>query len=265
MTHLFLNGTPPAADDLQFAVVNNYGHFTAMRVEDGAVRGLDLHLDRLAQATRELFSSDLDRDLLRAWLRNAIGVTQGKLSLRVNVFSRAFDRARPLASAAPDVLISLAPSPAETHAPLRLKSFRYARELPHIKHVGTFPLFHYRGLAQRAGYDDALFVDDDGVISEASIWNIGFFDGKRIVWPQAPQLDGVGMQLLRRGLAQLGVADDVRLVRLADLRTFHAAFVTNGATIARLVSEADGRTFALDAELIRLHERAYEANPPQQP
>jgi len=234
-----------------------------MRVEDGAVRGLDLHFARLASATRELFGSDLDVAQLRAWLRAAVTAERGHLSVRVNVFSRAFDRAHPFASAPPDVLISVAAAPPDESTSLRLKSFRYGRELPHIKHVGTFPLFHFRGLAQRDGYDDALFVDADGLISEASIWNIGFYDGIRVVWPQAPQLDGVGMRLLRRGLAQLGVTDMARPVRLSDLRDFHGAFLSNTAAFARLVAAIDGVQFEENADLIDLLQRAHLSNPPQ--
>ena len=37
-----------------------YGHFTAMQVRAGCVRGLDLHLRRLDAANRELFDAGQD-------------------------------------------------------------------------------------------------------------------------------------------------------------------------------------------------------------
>ena len=43
-----LDGTPATADDLSALALYNYGHFTALRVEHGRVRGLALHLRRLA-------------------------------------------------------------------------------------------------------------------------------------------------------------------------------------------------------------------------
>src|SRR5512142_2271996 len=102
-TVLTLNGVSATADDLRLALASNYGHFTAMRVTDGAVRGLDLHLQRLAKATRELFASELDAAQTRRWLREAVAGLDGELAVRINVFSRAFDRGRPGAPAAPDV------------------------------------------------------------------------------------------------------------------------------------------------------------------
>lgn len=263
---MHLNGEPAAADDLRLAIANNYGHFTALRVRQGAVRGLGLHLDRLQQATRELFASDLDRERVRGWLRQAVAGEEGELSVRVNVFSRRFDRAHPAAPAAPDVLISVAAAPAAAEQPaVRLKSFRYQRELPHIKHVGTFPLFHLRAAAQQARFDDALFVGADGLISEASIWNIGFASGSgeatRIVWPKAPQLDGVGMRLLQAGLAKKGIASVTQPVRLSELGAFRAAFLTNAGTTAQLVGAIDATEFARNTALLALLARCHEANP----
>ena len=263
MSHMFINGVPASAADLRVPVASNYGHFTALRVEDGAVRGLDLHLQRLAQSTRELFGTELDAQQVRAWLRAAIGDARGRLSLRVNVFSRAFDREHPAASVQADVLIAVAAAPPDIDTPLRLKSFRYARELAHVKHVGTFPLFHHRGMAQRAGFDDAVFVGADGCISEASIWNIGFWDGAQVVWPQAPQLDGVGMRLLQAGLKRNGVESVARPVHLDDLAGLRCAFLSNASTVARPVSAIDAQQFSVDAELTQLLQRCHASNPAQ--
>src|SRR4029079_1365751 len=119
--------------------------------------------------------------------------------------------------ALPDVVVSVgAPRRVET-APVRLKSFRYERVLPHVKHVGTFGLFHHRRLAQLDGFDDALFIDAGGAVSEASIWTIAFSDGDGIVWPDAPALGGISMQLLQKGLRERGVPSDSHRVAHADI------------------------------------------------
>jgi len=165
-----LNGNAATADDLRALALTNYGHFTSMQVEDGGVRGLDLHLARLDASTRALFGRPLDGDVVRGYLRNALRGFGDAASLRVNVFSRQLHRDRMAEPAEPDVVVSVgAPRRIET-TPVRLKSFRYERVLPHVKHVGTFGLFHHRRLAQLDGFDDALFVDASGRVSEASIW-----------------------------------------------------------------------------------------------
>ncbi|MGP3939920.1 hypothetical protein [Streptomyces sp. 6N106] len=55
MTYIEINGSPATADTLRLPALTSYGHFTAMQIRDARVRGLDLHLDRLRSATRELF------------------------------------------------------------------------------------------------------------------------------------------------------------------------------------------------------------------
>jgi len=259
--NILLNGRPASADDLRYLVQTNYGHFTAFRIENGGVRGLDLHLDRLQRATRELFGSELDAERVRAYLRHAVGDQKQDLSVRINIFSRALDRERLDKSVEVDVLIIVTPASHRTITPLRVKSFRYARELADIKHVGTFPLFHYRRLAQQVGFDDALFVDESGRISEGSIWNVGFFDRDgTVVWPDAPQLDGVSMQLLKSGLAQVGLSSVVRSVRLEELAEFRAAFFTNASIPVRGITSIDDWEFPAESDWFGELMRCYEAN-----
>lgn len=261
---LELNGGPADADDLRHLVQTNYGHFTAMRVEDGSVRGLDLHLDRLQSATRELFGSELGRERVRGYLCHALNGAAGAWSLRVNVFARALDREHMDKTVDVDVLIAVSPAPIPATQPLRVKSFVYAREAAHIKHVGTFALFHHRRLARQAGFDDALFADAGGRISEGSIWNIGFVDrAGAVVWPQAPQLDGVGMRLVDTGLASQGMSSCTRPVHLGDLGMFRAAFFSNANTPVRAIAAIDERHFDADPEIGQRLLAAYQSNPPQ--
>jgi branched-subunit amino acid aminotransferase/4-amino-4-deoxychorismate lyase len=256
-----LNGVPAQVQDLRALVQTNYGHFTSMQVHQGSARGLGLHLDRLAQATRELFDSELDRELVQAWLRQAIAKDPRALSVRVNVFSRSLDRSRMSAQTKPDVLISVGAAAPAAAAPLRLKSFRYQRDLPAVKHVGTFPLFHYRRLAQQAGYDDALFVGDDGRISEGSVWNIVFFDSRGAVWPEAAQLRGISLQLLQAGMVGRGIANRVQSMRIEDLAEVRSAFLTNSSVPVQSIACIDDIEFAVDDALIRMLVEAYECNP----
>jgi len=259
-----INGEPANAADLRHLVQTNYGHFTVFRVEAGGVRGLDLHLDRLQHATRELFGSELDRERVRGYLRHAVAGEARESLVRVNVFARALDRERLDQPVEADVLVIVAPASNHAAAPLRVKSFRYARDLPAIKHVGTFALFHHRRLARREGFDDALFVDADGRISEGSIWNIGFVDRDgAIVWPDSPQLDGVSMQLLKAGLACAGMRSVSRTVRLAEIGEFRTAFFTNASVPVRPIASIDANKYSIDETPCKQLLRCYEASPLQ--
>ena len=255
------NGLPATVDDLRAVALVNYGHFTSMQVREARVRGLDLHLARLDRATRELFGCGLDIDTVRGYLRHAVDGQRGALSLRVNVFARDLDRDRLMRAAHPDVLVAVGPARRMPATPLRVRSVRYQREAPHIKHVGTFGVLHQKRLAQAQGYDDALFVDASGAISEGSIWNVGFFDGERVAWPNAAQLDGVAMQLLKAGLRELDMAQVERRIELAEVASFRAAFFTNSSCFARPIAHVDDIGLVLDTELTAWLERAWATVP----
>ena len=256
-----VNGEPATLGDLRRLAATNYGHFTAMRVVDGKVRGLKFHLNRLKRSTLELFGSKLDIAFVRDCMRNAVADDAGPLSVRVNVFSRAYERERPAEPVAADVLVMVNPAGRTSDTPLRAKSFRYERDSPHVKHVGTFPLFQHRQLAQQAGCDDALFVDRDDRVSEGSIWNVGFFDGESVVWPDARQLEGVSKRLLQAGLVKRGVSSIARSIALSDVGHYRAAFFTNSSQAVRPISRIDDTEFAIDAEFTAMLAACYDSNP----
>lgn len=221
------NGQPAQADDLLPALVN-YGHFTSLQVRGHAVQGLDLHLARLSHATRELFGSELDVRQVQAWMAQALQQAgQGDASLRVTVFSRCFDFRNPLAAVPVDVLVAVSAAVTLT-ASKRVRSVVWQRELPQIKHVGTFGLFAERRAAMAAGFDDALFVSPTGGISEGSTWNLAVYDGERLLWPQAPALRGTAEALLQRYWPG---GQATQPLRLADLASVNAAFACNASGV----------------------------------
>lgn len=259
--HIELNGVPANVDDLRAIALVNYGHFTSMQVRDGGVRGLDLHLDRLDQATRELFGCALDVEQTRVWMRRAVGEGGAPLSLRVNVFARHLDRDCLNLPVVPDVLVASSAARVIAPSPLRLRSVRYERETPHIKHVGTFGLFHQKRQAQLQGFDDALFVDASSAVSEGTIWNVGFFDGTRVVWPAAPALNGISMQLLKRGLHAQGIQSITRRIGIADIGEFRSAFLTNSSSTAVPIVSIDATQFVVDSDLLAMLDASMAIHP----
>jgi branched-subunit amino acid aminotransferase/4-amino-4-deoxychorismate lyase len=227
MTHIEIDGKPPAPEQL-FATVSGYGHFTAMQVRDGKARGLALHLLRLEAANREAFGAGLDGERVRALVRHALGGTRDA-SVRVYAFE---------APGEPATMVTVK-APAEMATPQRLQSARYQRPDAHIKHVTT-DQGHYRRLARRDGFDDAVLVTPDGVVSETTLANVGFFDGAAVVWPDAPMLHGITMQLLERELAGRGVPSRRSTVRLRDVASLDGAFVCNARGIAAVTAVDHG-------------------------
>jgi len=161
-----IDGGEATAEQLGVPALVNYGHFTAMQVRKGAVRGLELHMRRLRTATRELFGVDLDADRVRDHLRHALGHGVGDASARITVF-------QPEPGSGVSVLVALRPAVGMPAMPQAPQAVPYQRPLPHIKHVGTFGQIHYGRLAERHGFDDALLTGADGIVAEAAISNIG--------------------------------------------------------------------------------------------
>ena len=93
----------------------------------------------------------------------------------------------------------------------------------------------HRRSAQLNGFDDALFVDDGSFVSEGATWNIGFFDGTQIIWPDAEVLPGVTMRLLQQVHDQT-VTAPVSLAEIPDMQT---AFATNTTVGVRPISSID--------------------------
>ena len=265
MTGVSCNGQPADAALLAPALVN-YGHFTSLQVRAGAVQGLDLHLQRLAHATGVLFGSALDTAQVRQWMGAALQQAgMADASLRVTVFSRAFDFRDPLAPVAVDTLVAVSP-PMQLTAARSVRTATYQRDQPALKHVGTFGLFDQRRQAMAAGFDDALFLGAGGMVSEGSTWNLAMHDGERLLWPQAPALRGIADGDVVRVFNDRGAWEGpqaVRPVAAAELADVKAAFACNASGIWPLAA-IDGHVLQGSADLAA-QGRAVMARVPWQP
>jgi branched-subunit amino acid aminotransferase/4-amino-4-deoxychorismate lyase len=244
-----IDGRPATMQQLSAAALTNYGHFTAMQVRDRRVRGLDLHLARLDAANQEMFGAALDPAQVRTLVRHALGEGTRDASVRIHLYETP---------AGIPVMVTVRPPGGMLARPWRLQPVPYQRPLAHIKHLGDFGQSYYRRLAQRNGFDEALLTGTGGLICEGSVTNIGFFDGDAILWPDAPVLPGITMQILQRTLPSHGVPTRTIPVHTADLGSFTAVFVTNSRGIAP-VGQVDQLVLPTDDTLIRTLTHAYES------
>jgi prepilin-type processing-associated H-X9-DG protein len=292
LSKLEVDGHEPGAEELRDAVLSTYGHFSAMQVRDGCTRGLALHLERLDAANRELFGAGLDGEHVCELIRHALAgygdgtgsgaagsgaAGEGGRGLAASVGSGAAGSVGPgsgsgdaslrviVRGPGPDggavrVFVSVRPPYEMPDTPQRLKSVPYVRAAPHIKRAGDFGQAYYIDRAVAAGYDDALLIEQDGTVAEAGIANIAFFDGHSVVWPDAPVLAGITMQLVAPRLADYGMPSRTTRVGLIDVLCLNGACVTNSRGIAA-VNRIDNIPVPVTPAFVKALRDAYESVP----
>jgi branched-subunit amino acid aminotransferase/4-amino-4-deoxychorismate lyase len=245
-----INGRVASIERRHHLADAGYGHFTAMQVRGGRVRGLELHLARLAAASREMFDVEQDDDLIRDHIRHALGDEMTDGSVRVIVSWPDGDDAH-------SVLVTVRPPGGVESGPQSLRSVPYQRPLPHLKQIGGgFGQNYHRRAARREGFTEALLTGPDGTISEGGVTNVAFFDGVGVVWPDAPALDGITMLLLEAHLPASRRAP----VRLADVPSFQSVIITNARGISP-VDRVDDLRIPVDSDFVRAVSEVYESVP----
>jgi len=228
---LQLNGSSvddvSALEPLAFA---GFAHATYFQLRNNQARALDLHLKRLRDASIELYGVALPDEQVQSYLRAAVQVGPPDLSVIATIYSPAGEFTATGHDAMPQMLVrTLGPWPAPK-GPLTLAAFEHERDLPQVKHVGEVGKTYYMRQAAEQGFDDAVFIDCRGRISEGTIWNLAFWDGEAVIWPDAAILLGTTMGIVRRQLDRLGVPQRVQEVRREDLSGLSGAAVMNSLT-----------------------------------
>ncbi|MFB7370089.1 aminotransferase class IV family protein [Streptomyces sp. NPDC056222] len=256
------NGRTATAEELAPLAFAGYAHFTAMQVRGGRVRGLDLHLARLRNASVELFGRALPDDRVRTWLRTAARAAgPADLSLVATAYSPSGEFTVAGADEEPELLVRTGPASSGPAGPLALAPVTYERYLPEVKHAGEVAKTYALRRAVGDGFDDAAFVDPRGRISEGTIWNLAFWDGASVVWPVAEMLGGTTMAVVERQLDRLGVPQRRQEVTVAGLPDLAGAVVMNSWTPGVAVHRIGAVPLPEAPSFVDLLHRAYEAEP----
>lgn len=254
VTTVEIDGRPATVEDVYRAATWNYGHYTSMQVRGGRVAGLGLHLRRLGEGSAVLFpeAAPPGEQRVRELIRRAVG-DRRDASVRVTVLPEPGDRSRTAVMVAVSEAV-----PDEPSGPLRVRTTTYDRELPHVKHMATLGLTFHAQQARLAGFDDVLFVRGCGAITEGSAWNVAFWDGERVVWPEGPQLAGITMQLLKLGLDRIGVPQASHRLTNPEVSDMRAVSAINSHHPTQPIIEIDGQRYIDGGELSEILHRAWK-------
>ena len=242
---VYLNGALTPRSEARISVFDHgflygYGLFETMRAYRGKIFLLERHLKRLlgSAETIGLASNLSEIDLGRACLDTlrANGLEDARLRLTV---SRGEVDTFPGTgiSSTPTVLVT-----AKGYTPLSagtynrgfkagVSSLRRCRQslISRIKSANYLVSVLARMEAEAYGLDEALLLNEQGFIAEGSVSNIFFATSSSLVTPplESGILPGITREVVIELADTLGINVAERDVRLADLRQFDEAFLTN--------------------------------------
>ena len=127
-----------------------------------------------------------------------------------------------------------------------------------MKHVGEVAKTLFLRQAVTRGFDDAAFEDSEGRLSEATIWNLAFWDGSSVIWPEASILTGVTMQILQRQLSALGVDQKTQPIRRNESLGQLAGVVMNSWPPGIAIARIGDQRLITDADFTGLLHSAYQ-------
>jgi branched-chain amino acid aminotransferase len=150
---------------------------------------------------------------------------------------------------------------------IRLKTSSFAR--PHgssvmckAKATGNYVLAGLAyGEAKQCGYDDALMLDSEGEMAEASTSNLFVVRGGRVVTPSSTSiLEGITRETVKCLLSEVGIEVQERRVGREDVYTADEIFLTGTAAEITPVREVDGRAIGEGApgKITRAVQEAYD-------
>ncbi|MGE8224308.1 MAG: aminotransferase class IV family protein [Stenotrophomonas sp.] len=255
------NGHLASASDLAPLAFAGYAHFTAMQVRGGQVRGLDLHLARLRAASQAMFDHALPHETILGHLSTALPSEDADVSLTATVYSPAGEFTSAVDRHVPDVLVRVSAPSNGPVGPMRMALVEHERMLPHLKHVGEIAKTYLLRQVVARGFDDAVFLDRQGHISEGTIWNIVFWDGQAVAWPRARMLLGTTMSIVKRQLEAMGIPQRNMEIGIDSLPSLKGAAVMNSWTPCVAVHQLGTVPMPEAPEFHALLHRAFCAEP----
>lgn len=259
--HATLDGTTVTSAPLELGL-HPYATFTTFVATGGRTVGWSDHVARLKEGVAVLWGEDLSEDRLTSFVGSHLRGRHGARRVRVTVFPRVLDIARPASAEGQRVLVTSVPQPAplDVEPDFSVMSTPFVREVAQVKSTALVGQLWLRRTAQVAGYDDALF-HARGRVLEGPTWSLLAWRGGEVVTPSGPSLPGVTARHVGRIAADLGWSARTRTVRLPELFDADLVLATNAGHPVRAVTRVDGVVIAADRGLLREVADAYRALP----
>jgi D-alanine transaminase len=214
--------------------------FTSFRSINGAIYGLDYHVERILGDVIDYYlSSNYSVESLSSYFKLKIKllilakVNQNHY-FRVSIFNKSRTELVPkhFGISDLDLAISIEKLP-KSNGSISLKTFLspYSENLKTIKSGSYFQNLYFRRLAFKEGFDDALFVRS-GILLEASTSNLVLIKNNKIYFMKAKGIfPGVTQKLINDCADKLNMKVSYEVVRVKDLAKFEAAALVNSVQL----------------------------------
>lgn len=253
---VFINGEFVKGADAKISVWDHgllYGDgvFEGIRAYKGGVLKLDEHLDRLFDSAKAIkiiipiSRDDIRQIVLEVARRNGLADAHIRIIVTRGIGKPGLD---PRKCKQASVIVMAYPFPPLLgHQPIRLISSSIRRKAPasvdaRIKSLNYLDNILAKLQANAAGADDAIMLDMNGCIAEATGENIFCVKQQVISTPLlTAALPGITRSTVIELARQMGYAAQERSITLGDLYTADEIFLTGSAAEVVPVGEIDGR------------------------
>lgn len=261
-TMIWVNGHRMSADSLHLSALDRGftfadGVFETMRVYDGHAFRLDAHIRRLSNATSAVgipLPTDIGDVVTRAVVEaSASGLREASVRLTVSRGVGSPGLAPP-ASPQPTIVLAIAPPPAfspEIYANGVTVHVASGRRNERAMTAGLKTIAFTDSVlalaeARAAGADDAIFLDTEGHVSEATSSNvfIAAADSKALVTPplSCGALPGITRAAVIELASALGLDVEVRPIEHDELLASREVFLTSSLRAIAPAVSIDGRS-----------------------
>lgn len=237
---------------LDYGFLYGFGLFETMRAYEGQVFRLDSHLNRLARSAKILGLpigvTDLEDAVMATIQANQLGDARIRITVSIGEGSMVPD---PSTCKQPTVLI-LAGDYHPYLEQIYQKGFRAVvssirrnsgSPLSRLKSANYLENMLAKQEARTAGVDEALCLNEKGLLAEASMSNIFLVDDGVLRTPgeESGVLPGVTREVVLELASRLGISTLEHDVRLDEIAEAQEAFLTNSLIEIMPLTEIAGR------------------------
>lgn len=237
---------------LDYGFLYGFGLFETMRAYEGQVFRLDSHLNRLARSAKILGLpigvTDLEDAVMATIQANQLGDARIRITVSIGEGSMVPD---PTTCKQPTVLI-LAGDYHPYLEQIYQKGFRAVvssirrnsgSPLSRLKSANYLENMLAKQEARTAGVDEALCLNEKGLLAEASMSNIFLVDDGVLRTPgeESGVLPGVTREVVLELASRLGISTLEHDVRLDEIAEAQEAFLTNSLIEIMPLTEIAGR------------------------